>query len=318
MILSASRRTDIPAFFSDWFINRINEGFIYVKNPVNRKQISKLILTKESIDCIVFWTKNPSPIISKLNILKNIPYYFQFTITPYDTTIEPNVPNKNLLINEFRKLSGLIGSQRVIWRYDPIFFTPIFNVDYHVKYFEQIAGKLKGYTDKCIISIFDEYRNCEKNMRNTGYSLGEKNVILSLMEKLAIIAKSNKITLETCAENLDLSHYEIRKGKCIDDKLIERITGVKIKPEKDKYQRLECGCISSVDIGAYDSCPHNCLYCYANVNKNIVARNFENHIATSPLLIGNLLGDEKITEKMLISRFASKNEIQENLFDYSD
>ena len=159
MIISASRRTDIPNYYSEWFFNRIKEGYVLVRNPMNISQVSKISLSPDVVDGIVFWTKNPLPILDRLEELREYTYYFQFTLTPYGKDVEPNVPSKNdLIIPSFRKLSERIGKERVVWRYDPILFNDKYTMDYHVKYFKTLAAKLHAYTEKCIVSILDFYQ----------------------------------------------------------------------------------------------------------------------------------------------------------------
>lgn len=158
MILSVSRRTDIPAFYSSWFFNRIKEGFVYVRNPMNMHRVSKIMLTPQQIDCIVFWSKNPKPMIGRLHELEAYDYYFQFTINPYDTLLEKYVPKKRKVIDTFRALSDIIGPHRVIWRYDPILFTDSIGLNYHREYFAKLAKLLAGYTNRCAISFIDNYK----------------------------------------------------------------------------------------------------------------------------------------------------------------
>lgn len=288
MILSVSRRTDIPAFFSEWFFNRIKEGFILVRNPMNIHQISRINLTPELIDCIVFWTKNPEKMIDNLELLKNYKYYFQFTVNPYNTDIEINIPKKKNIFNIFKKLSDKIGSKKVIWRYDPILYTSELNLEYHLKYFEIIAKELSGYTEKCVISFIDNYKKCERNLKGTNARELKNDEIFILAEKFNKIAKSYNLIIETCAEIIDLQEYDIKAGKCIDDILIEEIIGQKISSKKDKNQRKECGCLESIDVGEYNTCNHNCLYCYANFNREKVLRNISKHNSNSPILIGEV------------------------------
>ena len=155
MILSVSRRTDIPAFYSEWFFNRIKEGFVYVRNPLNIHLVSRISLDPKLIDCIVFWSKNPKPMLKRLDELKDYMYYFQFTINPYNEYLENRVPKKQQIIDTFHKLSSAIGPQRTIWRYDPILLTNDIDINYHVTYFEEIAKRLYGYTNTCVISFVD-------------------------------------------------------------------------------------------------------------------------------------------------------------------
>jgi DNA repair photolyase len=299
MIISASRRTDIPAFYGDWFINRLREGLVYVRNPFNANQISKIILSPDLIECIVFWTKNLANFIKYLDEIdkSGFKYYFQFTITSYDKNLEENVPKKKYIIDIFKKLSDRIGPEKVIWRYDPILITDKYNTEYHFKWFEFISKNLSGYTHKCVISFIDMYKKCERNLRGFNIyqitSLQKRRIAKTIYE----IAQSYNLVVESCAEKIDLEKEGIKHGKCIDDRLISKITGKVICLKKDKSQRPECGCVTSVDIGAYNTCRHGCKYCYANYNKTMVERNCALHDKKSPLLIGNITGKERIIEK---------------------
>jgi hypothetical protein len=301
MIISASRRTDIPAYYSDWFLSRLREGYLYVPNPMNRKQVSKVLLAPEFIECIVFWTKNPLPILIALDEIDSLgyKYYFQFTLTSYDKSVEPDVPPKGEIIDTFRRLSQRIGSEKVIWRYDPIFIAKKFSIDYHVKWFEYLAKELSGYTHKCIISFINMYKKCERNMAGLGIEALSQSQKRAFAELLSKIAAESGIALETCAESIDPADSGINPGRCIDDRLISKITGWSLETTKDSNQRAECRCITSVDIGSYNTCKHNCLYCYANLNKDLVRDNFNYHDKDSALLTGKLRGDEKITERKM-------------------
>lgn len=303
MIISASRRTDIPAFYSNWFFNRIKEGFLYVRNPMNRKQISKILLNKEVVDCIVFWTKNPAPMMDKLKQLSEYVYYFQYTLNPYGNKIEKNVPKIEKSLFNFKTLSDQIGSDRIIWRYDPIFYTDGFNYSDHLQFFEKIAKSLSKYIKKCVISFLDVYKKCEKNMRPILFQTLEDAEMLNIAREFSLICQEYGIEIETCAEEIDLSKIGIMRGKCIDDKLISKISHKNIKVKKDKTQRDVCGCVASIDIGSYNSCKHNCIYCYANYDLNTVLKNIQQHDPQSELLYGRLFGDEKITERKMISLF---------------
>jgi DNA repair photolyase len=301
MILSASRRTDIPAFYSDWFYNRVKEGFVYVRNPMNIHQISKILINPDIVDCIVFWTKNPNAMIPRLNEINSFNYYFQFTINPYDQTLESSVPKKESIINTFKKLSDKIGNNRVVWRYDPILITNTINIDYHIKYFEEIAKKINLHTKKCTISFIDNYKKTERNLKQTTVREVTGFEVISIAKAIAEIAKSYKIEVQSCAEKHDLRNLGIKHGKCIDNEIIEAIICCPIESKKDKSQRKECGCIESIDIGEYNTCEHNCLYCYANFNHDEVQKKRQNHILTSPLLIGNITEKDVIRERCCFS-----------------
>lgn len=296
MILSVSRRTDIPNYYSDWFLNRIKEGFLYVRNPVNPRQISRIDVSPEAADCIVFWTKNPAPMLDRLDELKDYTYYFQFTLTGYGRDVEPNLPHKRkVLIPVFRTLSEKIGKERVIWRYDPIFINSRYTVEYHQKAFQEIADSLAGYTEKAVISFVDFYGR-------TGRSLGELAAreptgeeMFELAARMAETASKYGMQTESCAEQIDLQKAGVRHGSCIDRRLIEKITGGRITAGKDKGQRAACGCIESVEVGAYDTCLNGCRYCYANESGGKVKEKIRLYRPDSPLLCGTPGPEDKIT-----------------------
>ncbi len=301
MIISASRRTDIPAFYSDWFYNRIKEGFVYVRNPINKNHISKVSLLPEHVDCFVFWTKNPKPFIERLSELSAYKFYFQFTLNSYSTDLEPNVPKKQEIIETFIELSKRIGKEKIIWRYDPILLSDKYTIDYHLKYFKSIAEKVNPFTEKCVISFIDLYKKCERNLKGTTVQEIPEKEIRYLSQELKKITDNYNLSLETCAENIELATLGIGHNRCIDNVLIERILDKKIKASKDKNQRNECGCIESIDIGAYNTCKHGCLYCYANFNHQMVIDNCDSHSSISPLIFGKVGEKDEIIERKVKS-----------------
>lgn len=312
LILSVSRRTDIPAFYSEWFFNRLKEGYVLVRNPINYNQISKIILNPKIIDCIVFWTKDPRKILKKIDLLEGYNYYFQVTINPYDNHIERNVASKSEIMDSFIKLSGLIGRKKVIWRYDPILLTDQIDINFHKKNFEKIASKLGKYTDRCIISFVDLYSKTERNMKSLNIKPLDEDLIIEISKIISEIASKYNIKVETCSESINLSKFGIKHGKCIDDSLISEIVGEEIILKKDKNQREVCGCVASIDIGAYNTCLNGCLYCYANFSDVAVKNNIKKHDINSPLLIGNLEPGDKITER----KMESYRENQLNIFSF--
>lgn len=302
MIISASRRTDIPTYYSDWFFNRLKDGYVYVRNPMNIHQISKISLSPDVVDGIVFWTKNPIPMMPYLDKLNDYAYYFQFTVNSYGRDIELNVPNKNdIIIPAFRELSNRIGADRVIWRYDPILLTEKYTIDYHVNYFNELAKRLSGYTNKCVISFVDLYRKTQTHLKDFGIlPLGDKEMY-ALAEHLVEIANKNNLIVESCAEKINLEQFGIQHGHCIDCELFEKILNCKMKLSKDKNQRPECGCMESIDIGAYNTCKNGCRYCYANFSENTVIKNIGAHNPDSPLIFGEVMTDDKIIERKMVS-----------------
>ncbi len=302
MILSVSRRTDIPNYYSDWFYNRIKEGFAYVRNPMNPHQVSRISLAPEVIDCIVFWTKNPAPMMERLDELSSYHYYFQFTLTGYGTDVECNLPHKKeIMIPVFQTLSDKIGSKRVVWRYDPILFNEIYTPEYHLNAFRQIAGALNGYTDQCVISFVDTYAKNKESMKALrAYELSEPE-LLEFTCKLSKTATENGIKVVSCAEQMELSECGVEHGSCIDKGRIEDILGCSIEVSRDKHQRPECGCVESVDIGTYNTCKSACKYCYANYSAESVTRNAERYDLCSPLLCGTITDEDRITERKAVS-----------------
>lgn len=289
MIISASRRTDIPAFYSTWFINRIKEGYVLVPNPYNPKMISRVSLDPALVDCIVFWTKNPAPIIDKLDALSDYNYYFQYTLNSYGKDAENNLPSIDKRIETFKRLSDKIGRKKVVWRYDPLFTNQKYTVDYHKEAFARIAEGLKDHTERCMLGFIDHYPHIRK-------AVGALNIDPLLPEDIEQMAISFKETidkypvlLDTCTVKVDLRHMDIPSGLCVDKQLIERIAGYPILAKKDKNQRNVCNCVDSIDIGTYESCLNGCIYCYAiKGNYNTASLNNQKNDPASPLLIGNL------------------------------
>lgn len=302
MIVSASRRTDIPAFYSDWLFNRLREGFAYVRNPMNFHQVSEINLSPDIVDCIVFWTKNPKPMLNRLDELSDYHYYFQFTLNPYSSDVESDVPNKGKeVIKTFIELSEKIGADRVIWRYDPILLSDKYSIDYHIKYFEKLALDLKDSFSKCVISFIDIYKKNAKRCAKSGFSELETPQMYVIAEQIAEIAQKYNFPVASCAEGLDLKKFGIEHNSCIDKYLIEQLLGAKIIVQKDKNQREECGCAESIDIGSYDTCIHGCRYCYANYSMDNARLNHSLYDSNSPLLCSTLSFDDKITKRVVKS-----------------
>lgn len=302
MILSVSRRTDIPAFFPRWFIQRLREGYVLVRNPMNLYQVSRINLTPELIDCIVFWTKNPKPMLPFLNeISSQYPFYFQYTLNAYGKDVEPKLPDISEKIRTFRELSNQVGKERVIWRYDPILISTKYTVKWHIMKFKTLVNQLAPYVESCVLSFFDDYAKISKKiLKIQGRECGEKEMH-QLAEAFSSVCKEHNIQLKTCAEQIDLEQYGILHNKCIDPALIERITGYEVPANKDKNQRMECGCVESIDIGQYNTCLHGCRYCYANFNDHCVKIFMAKHKDDSPFLTGESEPGDKITIRKIKS-----------------
>ena len=302
MILSVSRRTDVPNYYADWFYNRIKEGFVCVRNPMNPHQVSRINLSPELVDCIVFWTKNPVPMLERLDELSPYHYYFQFTLTGYGRDVEEKLPSKKeVLIPAFQHLAERIGSNRVVWRYDPILFNEVYTPEYHRKAFRQIAEALNGYTDQCVISFVDTYAKNKASMNALGVCELPGSELLEFTRELCETAKANGIRVVSCAEQMDLSQCGVAHGSCIDKARIEAVLGCSIDVSRDKNQRPECGCVESVDIGTYNTCKAGCKYCYANHSVESVMRNAEKYDVHSPLLCGTITDEDRVTERKVVS-----------------
>ena len=303
MILSVSRRTDIPNYWADWFLRRVKEGFVCVRNPINAHQISRIDLSPDVVDCIVFWSKNPTALARRLDELEDYQYYFQYTITGYGRDVEPGLPDKKkVLIPLFQELSRRLGPKRVIWRYDPILISERYTLEYHLRAFEEIAQRLEGCTRKVVVSFIDLYARTRRNTAGMGLrgplSDGE---LLDMAGRLAEIAGKHGLAVESCAEKIDLQAAGVRPGSCIDKALIEEIIGCRLTASKDKNQRPECGCFESVDIGCYNTCRNGCRYCYATFNPELVERQTRLYDPASPLLCGTVGPEDKVKERKAAS-----------------
>ncbi len=292
MIVSASRRTDIPAFYSDWFFYRLQKGFCTVKNPFNAGMETEISLLPEEVDAFVFWTKNPEAMLPRLDKLDktSYSYYFLFTLLDYPRDMEPFCPPLNKRIETFIRLSDQIGPKKVIWRYDPIVLTPFLDGTYHRKAFTKISRALSGYTRKCIISMMDVYGKVKRRAprlseEHLAYIHKNEGKVLQMLKDLADIGLKHGIRLVSCAENMDLRPAGIEPGKCIDDELISEIRKIPLSLKKDPGQRKKCGCVVSRDIGAYDTCLHGCRYCYAVSGEKRAQKNYNQSRPESASLI---------------------------------
>jgi hypothetical protein len=298
MIISASRRTDIPAFYATWLINRIRAGFCDVPNPFNREQVTRVSLRLEDVDVIVFWTRNPRPLFRYLDELDGCGYryYFQYTLLNNPRTIDEHVPPLAAALSTFRELAERIGPERVIWRYDPIVLSDATDAEFHRRTYAQIAEMLRGYTLRSVVSLMDVYRKAERRLQESGIryqtfaeASGPREVLPpqvgELLTDLAAMAGANGMEIVSCAEELDLRPYGIRPGKCVDDEYIGRVFGIRVDTTKDPGQRPACGCVVSKDIGMYDSCLFGCRYCYATTSFKLARRNYGKHDPAGPSLI---------------------------------
>lgn len=287
MILNISGRTDIVAFYSKWFMNRYNEGYVDVRNPFYPKLVSRIYFN--DVDLIVFCTKNPIPILNDLEKI-NKPIIFQVTLTPYGKDIEPNVISKGNIVNAIKKLSNMLGIDNVYVRYDPILINDKYDVNFHIRAFKSLCEKLNGYVKHVIVSFVDEYKNVRNNISVLKLKKIGADIYKKIGENFSKIALENGMTVQTCYEKNDLSEYGFILDSCVSKELAFSLTGKKFS----KWKARDCGCVQMVDIGAYNTCRHFCKYCYANYDENKVLENIENHDDNSSFLIGYLKNDDEI------------------------
>lgn len=293
MVLNVSGRTDIVAFYSDWFIERYKEGYIDVRNPFYPKLISRIYF--KNVDLILFCTKNPIPILDKLKYIDK-PILFHVTLTPYKKDIEPNVLPKGIIIEAIKKLSKVIGIDNLTIRYDPIFISEKYNLDYHIKAFNKLCSLLNGYVNKIIVSFIDDYKNVRKNEKILNFREFTEKDYEIIGKNFSRIAKENSMTVQTCFENRNLVKYGFIKGECLSHELAYKLTGKKYKTWKAR-KGANCNCVEMVDIGVYNSCKHFCKYCYANYDEKQVNNNFNSHFKDSSLLVGRIEKDDLIKER---------------------
>lgn len=303
MIISASRRTDIPALYMEWFMNRLQAGYVLIPHPRNPYHFSRVRLAPHTVDCIVFWTKNPEPAFSCLREISAMgyPFYFQFTLTPYGPVWEPNLPSKSVLLETFRQLSRMLGPERIVWRYDPVVLTAEMDVAYHLRRFADMAAYLDGFTNRVIFSFLDIYSRMRRTLELAGVRDIQERDMLRLAQGFAVCAQKHHMELFTCCESIELKAYGIKHAACIDADLIQDILGCTIRCRKDTGQRMACGCVASVEIGTYDSCTHGCKYCYATSSRVAAARHAAEHDPASPLLFGRLPEQAVVFERKMYS-----------------
>lgn len=300
MILSVSRRTDIPACYFDWFLNRLREGYALVRNPMNPRQVSRVELSPEVIDGIVFWTKNPAPMLGRLHPLDKYPYYIQFTINPYGRDLEAGLPDKADLVKTFRRLSESIGPERMVWRFSPIVINEKYTEDYLIKSFQRLSADLENFTKRCNLSFLDIYGKIKKPMAALGVFDPPDEQKQRLADAFFEAAGNHGISVGLCG-NPSPDSLGLEPATCIDRRLIERIIGQSTNLKKDPGQRAECYCAQSIDIGAYDTCTNGCLYCYANHSQSLARQRLQQHDPHSPLLFGTLNPQDVVTSRAMKS-----------------
>ncbi|UQZ90595.1 hypothetical protein C4J81_15830 [Deltaproteobacteria bacterium Smac51] len=294
MIISASRRTDIPAFYSEWFLRRLAEGQFLVPHPRTPNRLGQVKVSPDNLDCIMFWTKNAGPMLDRLKDIDHMGYryYFSFTVTAYGQEVEKNLPPKGEIVDTFRKLADLLGPERVDWRFDPIMVDSLHSSDWHLEMFGRLCRKFSGYTNRCLMNFVKSYRHLGSKVREM-----DDAAVQELALGLVKVAAEHGLPISNCTERLNLEAEGLNFSACIDRQKIENLIGGPIKAKKDPGQPSICRCLESVDIGVYDSCVHGCLYCYAVTNQNRARRRLAAHDANAPMLTGYPDGSEIISDR---------------------
>lgn len=268
MIISVSRRSDIPALFPDWFIEKFQEGVVTVKNPFRPSQETSISLMPEDVTAFVFWTRFPQPFFSALDLVDKaeIPYYFLITINNYNRYLESRAPDLQPVLESLKSLQQRISENRIIWRYDPIILTREMNVAYHLKHFEKLAKEIAPYTYRVTTSFLDMYKKVSHRFKKADIvplDLKENpEEMETLLSGMSDICNTHGLQLTGCSEKVE-DESLLKPGKCIDNDLLNSQFGLELEYQRDKNQRANCRCHQSTDIGSYHTCEFNCLYCYA-------------------------------------------------------
>ena len=294
MIIQTGNRTDIPAFYPEWFANRLREGYVLVRNPFNPVQVTKYRFDPSIVDLIVFCSKNPGPMLPYMNLLKPYKQYWFISITPYGRDIEPNVPEKELVIDTFCSLSKIVGPECMCWRYDPILVDQEWTVSRHIDAFSSMCEKLEGRTYTCVISFIDLYEKVWRNFpeaRTVPF-----DVQMHLTKALVKIAARHQMIIKPCGEDPRLASAGADLSGCMTLKTFETAVGQNLTLPPNPGNRKECSCYITNDIGQYNTCGHLCRYCYANADITTVKNNMLRHDPSSPLLVGRLRPEDKVHE----------------------
>ena len=294
MIINTGQRTDIPAFYADWFVNRLKAGFVLVRNPYNPRSVTRYRLSPEVVDLIGFCTKNPAPMLPHMDLLRPYGQFWYVTITPYGKEIEPGVPDKREVLESFRRLSDTVGPDRMGWRYDPVFISGEYPAERHIRAFEYMAQTLSGYTRTAVISFVDLYEKTKRNFPEVRPVTAEQRLLLG--KAFVEIAGQYGMTVRPCGEGDALARFGADCSGCMTVAMYEQALGRRLKVPKTAPARKECACYLGGDIGAYNTCGHLCRYCYANYDAATVRKNLAAHDPESPLLIGRLEPGDQVHE----------------------
>ena len=294
MIINTGQRTDIPAFYSEWFANRLKAGFVLVRNPYNPVSVTRYRLSPDVVDLIGFCTKNPAPMLPRMDLLRDYGQYWYVTITPYGKEIEPRVPDKREVLESFRQLSEIVGPERIGWRYDPMFISDAYPAERHIRAFEYMAKALEGYTHTAVISFVDLYEKTKRNFPEVRPVDPEQRLLLG--KAFTETGRQHGMTIRPCGEGDELAQFGADCGGCMTVAMYEQALGRRLKVPKFVPARKECACYLGGDIGAYNTCGHLCRYCYANYDAETVRRNMAAHDPQSPLLTGHLMPGDQVHE----------------------
>ncbi len=297
MIINTGARTDSIQYYSNWLIKRFEEGFVYSRNPLFPDKVTRYELNPDVVDCVIFCSKNYAPILNNITkITSKFNTYFHYTITAYGKDVEPGVPSIEESVETLKKLSNIVGKQKVAWRYDPVLLTEKYTVEMHLATFEKMAKELASYVDRCIFSFVEMYQKAKVNMPEIiPFTSSDKDM---LAKSFGEIASKYNLLIQTCGTNGDYSKYNIHQSGCITLDIIGKANGVKFKNMKHKGVRQGCHCIESRDIGAYDTCLNGCKYCYANKNPKKAFENYKFHDKNSPLLIGHIKDTDEVAQSL--------------------
>ena len=295
MMINTGGRTDTVQYFTPWLLKRFAEGYVYSRNPLFQNKVTRYELTPDKVDCVQFCSKNYEPILDHLQpIISRFPTYFHYTITAYGKDVEPGVPTIEKSVETLKKLSAIVGRQRLAWRYDPVLLTDKYTIDRHLGTFESMAKELTPYVDRCIFSFVEMYKKVEVNMPELiPLSVEDMDI---LARGFGEIAAKYGLYMQTCGNNGDYSRFGIHSSGCMTLDMIGQANDIEFRKLKHKGMRQGCGCIETRDIGAYDTCLNGCKYCYANKWPQKAVENYKDHDSDSPLLLGHLKDTDVIQQ----------------------
>lgn len=293
MILNTGSRTDTVQYYTEWLLKRFEQGFVYSRNPMFPNKVTKYELDPQTLDCIIFCSKNYEPILPYIkNVTDKFNTYFHYTITAYDKDIEPNVPTIDKSIETLIKLSNIVEKQRIAWRYDPILLTKKYSKELHYKTFDYMAQKLSPHIDRCIFSFVEMYKKLKTNMPEIILLTNEDKV--EIAKNIGLIAKKYNMIIQTCATETNYEKFGILHSGCLTSEILGQANNIKFKSIKHSGNRKNCQCIENRNIGDYDTCPNGCKYCYANQNPEIAKINYRKHNPSFDLILGNLQDTDEI------------------------